>query len=184
MPCWWRVQSQQQSGEKVVSLVCTSDTGSAGVRGVGRGAKAALPGDGDRAPMDAGGEGGAGHASARDRLLGIFAQKNKSFVIQQLVPEVRMKVGRGEFTQCHVRVAVLVVGNLDVFLQRLPKVYYKGGGGGGGGGMEGDATHGSAAWQVADLEEVARMMEGVEGEEEVRLLVEKWLSGFRSAVAR
>ena len=176
MPCWWRVQSQQQSGEKVVLLVCTSDTGSAGVRGVGRGAKAALPGDGDRAPMDAGGEGGAGHASARDRLLAIFAQKNKSFVIQQLVPEVRMKVGLGEFAQCHVRVAVLVVGNLDVFLQRLPKVYYKGG--------QGDATHGSAAWQVADLEEVARMMEGVEGEEEARLLVEKWLSGFRSAVAR
>jgi hypothetical protein len=58
----------------------------------------------------------------------------------------------------------------------LPKVYYKGG--------QGDATHGSAAWQVADLEEVARMMEGVEGEEEARLLVEKWLSGFRSAVAR
>ena len=133
--------------------------------------------------------------AARERvgatLRAMFSQTNKSFVIQQMVPPLPLRTRCGDVAgmprracdarqQWHVRAAVLVVGNMEVFLQRRPKVYCN--------SVERDGSNGGAerpgAWEVVEMEELARQLEGVEGDEAVQGLVEEWLRSIRSAVSR
>ena len=106
-----------------------------------------------------------------EEMRAVFAQQGKTFVLQQFVPPLHLQ-GEGQ-TACpgvHIRAAVLVVGNLEVFLQVCPKMYAD------------DGVVGESMGE--SMEAVARRLDGLSGDTDVIELVRGWQSGMRAAVAR
>ena len=102
-----------------------------------------------------------------EEMRAVFAQQGKTFVLQQFVPPLHLRrAGQISGPGVHIRAAVLVVGNLEVFLQVCPKMYAD------------DGVVGES------MEAVARRLDGLSGDTDVMELVRGWQSGMRAAVGR
>jgi hypothetical protein len=140
---------------------------------------------------------------SEEEMHKLFSQTNKSFVIQQLVPPIRCKPtaathhraapehaqedGNLLHVRACVRVAVVVVGNVEVFLQHCPMVYTQVLKRDAGGNWEGEGEAGEArggAWMMQSLHHLALQMEGVEDDSAAARLVVAWKVGMRKAVAQ
>ena len=102
-----------------------------------------------------------------EEMRAVFAHQGKTFVLQQFVPPLHVqRAGQTACPGVHIRAAVLVVGNLEVFLQVCPKMYAD------------DGVVGES------MEAVARRLDGLSGDTDVMELVRGWQSGMRAAVTR